>query len=499
LSTIEGFSEILVDIAANLPDYNYLGRGWSWLNRRIDDYDVEWQTWKVIVSNFWYFYVIHAVAAEVYRSLKLKVRRYSLTELHLTSFFPRSQHISFLYFVIGALSCITIFNVQFFLMILLQTFISFFVSSLVKKKRHIWILACIWLAVLNYLKFETNYKFLLTILNLDEAKIHEFLIIFAWVLLKNISFNLERVGNELKNDRKFNIVNCLGYVFYFPTFFSGPHVIYSRYSDMLEQKYEAKPLSERYQSLILNLVRFSFWFFLTEFAMHFFYFNSIVTNLDLKLLNSLTFFGVGYCYGQFFNNKYIIHYGVPITFSHFDNIDMPKTPRCICRVHKYADMWKWFDHGLYEFLFKYIYTCMCHRRSSVLMKVFSGFMTFLFIYIWHGFFDYILVWSVLNCVCIVLEKFIYYYIEGENFRKRALEILKTDNNVHRLHAFIGSHILIPAILSNFFFFGGIEVGWEFVRRTYLNGFLNYVKISSCIYFLYPVAEAIKRREKMNKT
>lgn len=178
---------------------------------------------------------------------------------------------------------------------------------------------------------------------------------------------------------------------------------------------------------------------------------------------------------------------------------MPKTPRCICRVHKYSDMWKWFDNGLYEFLFKYIYTAMCQKSSPMLHKIASGFTTFLFIYIWHGFFDYILIWSLLNCACIVLEKLVYHVIDSEKFHQRAVEIVKTENNVHRLKAVIGSHVLIPAILSNFFFFGGTEVGWEFVRRTYLNSFVNYLKISTCIYLLYPVAEAIKRRESMNKT
>lgn len=379
-------------------------------------------------------------------------------------------------------------------MMFIQTIISYVAGSIFRRKLHVWILAAFWLVLLNYLKLESNYKLLLKLLNMDEAKIHEFLVIFAWCLLKNISFNIERVDHD-KSDPKFNIINCLGYVFYFPTFLCGPHVIYSRYGDMLDRKDEIKPLSERYQSLILNLVRFTFWFLFTELAMHFFYMNSIVMSLDLKLLDSMTFFGVGYCLGQFFNNKYIIHYGVPITFGQFDNIDMPRTPRCICRVHKYADMWKWFDHGLYEFLFKYIYTSMCHRRSPLMMKIFSGFSTFLFIYVWHGFFDYILVWSLLNCICIVVEKFVYYVIESDKFRQRALAIVKTDNNVHRLHALIGSHVLIPAILSNFFFFGGIEVGWEFVRRTYLSGFITYLKISTCIYLLYPVAEAIKRRER----
>lgn len=58
---------------ANLPDYNFMGKGWSILERKIDDYDVEWQVWKGYISNFWYCFVIHVVSAELYRYLKLKV------------------------------------------------------------------------------------------------------------------------------------------------------------------------------------------------------------------------------------------------------------------------------------------------------------------------------------------------------------------------------------------------------------------------------------------
>lgn len=403
------------------------------------------------------------------------------------------QNISLLYFVVGSLSCLIMFNIRFLLMMYLQTVSFIAISAVTSGKLFIWTLASFWLVILNFLKFESNYKIMAEVLNIDDLKIHDFLVIFAWCLLKNISFNIERVDAHDKNENKFSLVNCLGYVFYFPTFLCGPHVIYSRYSDMLE-KIDIMPSTARYKRFFFNLLRFAFWFLLTELALHFFYMHTIVMNLDLKLLNTFTFFGVGYLLGQFFNNKYIIHYGVSITFGQLDGIEMPKTPRCICRVHKYSDMWKWFDNGLYEFLFKYIYTSLCQRRSSMIIKIFAGLTTFLFIYIWHGFFDYILIWSLLNCVCIVLEKLVYYVIGSVNFRKRALAIVKTDNNVHRLHAIIGTHVLIPAILSNFFFFGGTEVGWEFIRRTYLGGIVNYLKISTCIYFLYPVAEAIKRWE-----
>jgi len=85
-------------------------------------------------------------------------------------------------------------------------------------------------------------------------------------------------------------------------------------------------------------------------------------------------------------------------------------------------------------------------------------------------------------------------IDSEAYRQKVLPIVKTQNNVHRLNAWIGTHVLIPAIISNFFFFGGTEFGYEFIRRTYFDGFWTYIKMSSCIALLYPVAEAVKRWE-----
>lgn len=60
-------------LPANLPDYNFMGNGWSLLNRKIDDYDLEWTTWKNLVMNYWFCFVIHSISAEVFRYLKLEV------------------------------------------------------------------------------------------------------------------------------------------------------------------------------------------------------------------------------------------------------------------------------------------------------------------------------------------------------------------------------------------------------------------------------------------
>lgn len=69
------------------------------------------------------------------------------------------------------------------------------------------------------------------------------------------------------------------------------------------------------------------------------------------MLNSWAFYAFGYMMGQLFHVKYIIWYGISLTLAQFDGMETPGLPKCIGRIHLYSDMWKYFDQGLYEFLF----------------------------------------------------------------------------------------------------------------------------------------------------
>lgn len=148
----------------------------------------------------------------------------------------------------------------------------------------------------------------------------------------------------------------------------------------------------------------------------------------------------------------------------------------------------------YQFLNRYIYSAMCTKSSPWKQKLASGFCTFVFIYLWHGLYDFILIWSAMNCVCVVLEKIMYSFLESDRYKATVKRWFKSETMIYRLNAFISSHILIPAIISNFFFFGGKEIGEQFIWRTYFNGPFNYLKLSLCITFLYPTAEFIRRFE-----
>jgi hypothetical protein len=104
----------------------------------------------------------------------------------------------------------------------------------------------------------------------------------------------------------------------------------------------------------------------------------------------------------------------------------------------------------------------------------------------------------MNCVCVVLEKIMYSFLESEHYKSTILRWFRSEAMIYRVNAFISSHILIPSIISNFFFFGGKEIGEEFIRRTYFNGPITYLKLSLCITLMYPTAEFIRRFEMSRK-
>lgn len=124
-------------------------------------------------------------------------------------------------------------------------------------------------------------------------------------------------------------------------------------------------------------------------------------------------------------------------------------------------------------------------------------VTFTFIYLWHGYYQFILIWSILNFVAVQVEGLARIALSA---RKEFWDRHIGPGNQLRLTAVLGSQLYIPATISNFFFFGGLDVGIEFMKRTYWTGALSsYLTLSACCYCLYHTAEWIKRREIEQKT
>lgn len=73
---------------------------------------------------------------------------------------------------------------------------------------------------------------------------------------------------------------------------------------------------------------------------------------QMEHMNLWAVYGFAYAIGQYFCNKYIVAYGLGLSLAKFDRIDAPRKPMCVGRIHLYSKMWKHFDQGLHDFLFK---------------------------------------------------------------------------------------------------------------------------------------------------
>lgn len=132
---------------------------------------------------------------------------------------------------------------------------------------------------------------------------------------------------------------------------------------------------------------------------------------------------------------------------------------------------------------------MCTRTSSLPQKLFASFISFAFIYLWHGYYLFLLVWVFLNLASLYIELFGRYISRSEYYNR----ILKPigSKNIQRLNAVLGGQLLISSSISNVMFIGGPSVGkWLMIHTYFTGGILNYFVLSITAYNLYQVSTFI---------
>ncbi|XP_071637799.1 protein-cysteine N-palmitoyltransferase Rasp isoform X14 [Temnothorax longispinosus] len=240
---------------------------------------------------------------------------------------------------------------------------------------------------------------------------------------------------------------------------------------------------QRLLTFILNLVRYMFWLYVTELLLHFIYTNAIQYHSQVvQNLNSWALYGLGYCMGQFFFNKYVVIYGTCSSLCYLDNIKAPSQPKCIARIHLYSDMWKHFDRGLYKFLIRYIYVpIQKSQKYRYFGKLFASFTCFTFVFIWHGIQMNIFIWTLLNFIGIIIENIGVSIGKSKQYHK-ILNMYLSSRNTKRLHCMLASPLLAISAISNFYFLGGREIGNIFIQNILYDG--SWKSLSILLFFLY---------------
>ncbi|XP_023708119.1 protein-cysteine N-palmitoyltransferase Rasp isoform X2 [Cryptotermes secundus] len=413
--------------------------GWSFINRKKDVSDFEWAMWVPFLYASAPWVCAHLVVAEIVR--------YAFKELLCLWYLM----ISTLYLLLHVGSVATLFMLMepCLMYLLLQ-----FRSRILIYAAGVFLLAFHNIdSRMNFLSIPYEYQYML-------------MISAAWIYMRGQSYCLDKLATVNTGPSVSDFVMMLGYCFYFPMLFLGPLVLYQEFEAGVLKPYAPWTL-KRVKTFLLNVVRYSWWMLFLELFLHFIYVGALQMDVwYVTRLGAWAHYGMGYSMGVMFQMKYVITYGLSCTVARAEQIQTPNHPKCIGRIHLYSDMWRHFDQGLYFFLRKYIYIPMLGERPSFAVRLLASFTCFTFVYAWHRIHMFVLVWSVLNYLGVTIEAFSKAIASTTHYHKYEKYLFSTPQNIRRFHALIATPLFMMSALSNFYFFAGMSVGNQFVRRLF---------------------------------
>lgn len=279
--------------------------GWSFIGRRRDDFDSEWESFVDNTRKYIYWYICHVLLSEIVRQIEPHVsisffsrnqfenhRQQNAFKLDFNNIFsPLLQRLYFVHATIGISFVCANFKPLVAASMFIMVF-SYFVAMLLQK-RYVWALTVIWLAVLNMLKQSMWEDWLSSVLN--EKEVCDAMIALSWLLLRVTSFALDFCNARMNAIGKrpeqgsdyFSTLHYLSYSFYLPVYLHGPPLIYERYGKMFpkNQLHRLEEAWHRLKEFAITLLRIACIYCLNEFCMHFIYANVIIYNADVSVLD----------------------------------------------------------------------------------------------------------------------------------------------------------------------------------------------------------------------
>ncbi|KAL7732431.1 hypothetical protein ACLKA6_004399 [Drosophila palustris] len=458
----------LRDRVLNSSQFRF-AEGWQLLQRgnevRLrDDSNDELENFADFIGTFWPYYLLHALVSGVSRWKWPRLLRHG-------------------YVAVSALALGL--NLHWTSLAMFSALIvSYYLTAQRRSKRLTWLLSGFWIVAINIAKNSQWW--------LDQVGYAEYVMLIvtlSWSLLRGCSYSL-------KSEENASFAEYLGYAMYFPCLTYGPFISYERFVQQPEDR--GCNSLQQWKRFLVALLRVGFWWLMMQWALHYFYIHYMARDVSVVAMMDSVFWqhAAGYFMGQFFFVYYVVTYGLGIAFAEHDGIAAPRRPRCIGRIHFYSDMWKYFDEGLYEFLFKHIYAELCGKQSSICAKFCATALTFAFVFIWHGCYTYVLIWSVLNFLCLAAEKIYRALVSMPAYEQWSLQLFGSAG-AQRLHALLATQLFIPAAFSNVYFIGGKEIGDFLMRGAYMSGLGNYLALCFCSYCFFQCSELLLSRSRIS--
>jgi hypothetical protein len=114
----------------------------------------------------------------------------------------------------------------------------------------------------------------------------------------------------------------------------------------------------------------------------------------------------------------------------------------------------------------------------LVIRLLGSFVCFIFVLFWHGVHNFIIIWTTLNFIGIVVEN-LGVSISRTQFYNKVF--LKKSLTRDRFNAVLMTPLLVMSSLSNFYFFAGSEIGMIYVYRVLSQSLVNFIGMYIIMY------------------
>ncbi len=192
---------------------------------------------------------------------------------------------------------------------------------------------------------------------------------------------------------EYNLLNMLAYLIYAPLYIAGPIISFNNFI-----KYLRKPQSE--ENVFIYAIRWCGAFLLMETMCTYFPFFAVINSGLFRILNASEIAVVSYMTLKMMWLKFLLIWRLFRIWALLDGIAPPENMvKCMSNNYSLEGFWRGWHSSFNKWILSYMYVPMGGKDN----KIWSVWIIFLFVAIWHDLEIKLIAWGLLNSTFLVIE------------------------------------------------------------------------------------------------
>ena len=191
----------------------------------------------------------------------------------------------------------------------------------------------------------------------------------------------------------YDLVNMLAYLVYSPLYIAGPIMSFNDFV-----KYMRKP--QQVESVMVYIIRWCGAFIVMEIMCSYFPFFAVLNSGLFRVLSASEIAVVSYMTLKMMWLKFLLIWRLFRMWALFDGVAPPENMlKCMSNNYSLEGFWRGWHASFNKWILSYMYLPMGGKAH----KIWSVWVIFLFVAIWHDLEFKLVAWGVLNSVFLVIE------------------------------------------------------------------------------------------------